>query len=380
MTALDLFCGCGGLSAGLVEAGIDVVCGVDRSASALKYYARNLGRPVLRADLSKHHRTARQDTLRLNGLASEVDMIVGSPPCQEYSGAGHQREGDQAHLTVAFAEIVARHQPRVFMMENVPNAARYLTYQDARRILEGHYRTTEVVVNMAMHGVPQTRHRLILAGFRDGDHRQLTARLSTAFEDPPTVRQVVGENCPDHFYRHPAYAKKTPSIFSADGPAPTMLASPNKSRVRPAYRFHKRDSTTDLSLVEVLTPRHAALIQTFPRHWDLPRDATTAWRLVGNAVPPRAAFVLGRDLQMLPREESPPAPAVPPQVAADPCFAFALERVVAGGGACDGPASPYPEINADLVRLGILREKVSYELTERGRAIAAGLLSRIEKY
>ena len=100
MTAIDLFCGCGGLSAGLVRAGVDVVLGVDSWEPPLAVYRRNLGLPTLLSDLATVP----------TGLP-DADLFAAGTPCQDFSPAGHREEGDRAALTTAFARIVLAYRP-----------------------------------------------------------------------------------------------------------------------------------------------------------------------------------------------------------------------------------------------------------------------------
>jgi len=117
MRAVDLFCGAGGMSAGLMDAGIEVVTALDHWAVAVNTYNRNIGEHAEPCDLSVVEAAS-------TGVgASAPDIIVAGPPCQDFSTAGKRVEGRQANLTVAFAEIVATCGPDFFLMENVPRYA-----------------------------------------------------------------------------------------------------------------------------------------------------------------------------------------------------------------------------------------------------------------
>lgn len=145
MTAIDLCCGTGGLSKGLLDAGIDVELAIDHWPSALKVYERNLAVPTVRADL------ARLPTL------PNVDIICGGPPCQDFSSAGKRREGARAALTTTFAKVVASCRPQFVLYENVPQATNAEAYRAARsRLRSVGYGLTEVVLDASLYGVPQS--------------------------------------------------------------------------------------------------------------------------------------------------------------------------------------------------------------------------------
>jgi DNA (cytosine-5)-methyltransferase 1 len=143
MKAIELYAGAGGLSAGLIQAGVEVVLGVDIWRNALRVYEANLKVPTLRWDLS-----AVPDLPR-------VDLIVGGSPCQDYCSGGHRVEGERAAQTPAFARIVARYRPRYFALENVLPARKARTYRRAKdHLRNAGYGLTEVVLRACRYGVP----------------------------------------------------------------------------------------------------------------------------------------------------------------------------------------------------------------------------------
>ena len=114
MKVVDLFCGCGGLSLGFEKAGMDVVAGFDNWLDALDVYRRNFTHPAIRADLSNVEESV--EKIRQFG----PDMIIGGPPCQDFSSAGKRNEDNgRGDLTVCYARIISAIKPRWFVMENV---------------------------------------------------------------------------------------------------------------------------------------------------------------------------------------------------------------------------------------------------------------------
>lgn len=112
-TAIDLFCGCGGMTKGLTDAGIDVICGIDSWKCAINSYSSNF-----------HHRSICEDIRKLPpdelGIECEMDIIAGGPPCQGFSIAGKRDKNDPRNsLFVEYVKYVNYFHPKVFVLENV---------------------------------------------------------------------------------------------------------------------------------------------------------------------------------------------------------------------------------------------------------------------
>ena len=111
---VDLFAGCGGLSLGFERKGFEVVAAFDNWEPAIQTYKSNFKHPIFKKDLSETH-----DLSEI--IAFKPTVIVGGPPCQDFSSAGHRNEKlGRADLTISFSEIIAKVQPKYFVMENVP--------------------------------------------------------------------------------------------------------------------------------------------------------------------------------------------------------------------------------------------------------------------
>lgn len=174
LTCLDLFAGCGGLTIGLAQAGIQVRWANEIDAHAAETYRRSHpGCAVLEEDVNVLYRrlVARDKDLP---QAGEVDLIAGGPPCQGFSGYNRHRhtEDSRNSLVDSFLDVVAHLKPQYVLMENVPGmlsldkgrvptlllaALKSLGYQAQLGILQaGHY------------GVPQNRWRVLIVAASSG--------------------------------------------------------------------------------------------------------------------------------------------------------------------------------------------------------------------
>ncbi|WP_127233627.1 DNA (cytosine-5-)-methyltransferase [Mesorhizobium sp. M2C.T.Ca.TU.002.02.1.1] len=349
MKVVELYAGAGGMSLGLRRAGFDVIRAYDHMQCAVDVYNRNLGYHSIRADLGD-----------VASIAPEIsklrpDMIVGGPPCQDFSPAGARIEGERANHTRTFALYVCSAGPRWFMMENVQRARNSAAWADAREMLaNAGYGLSQIVVNAAHYGVPQKRQRLIVIGRRgERDGFLLGSIQEAASPVPMPLRAVFGDQLGDHVYNHP----RTPGrrgVWSVDGPSPTIR---NARRPQPAsYEPHRNDSNYNqvtglyfrpfhdargvysldepapsivrtsrerprssyiasphpddpapASAAYVLTQKDTARIQGFPEDWDwsgcTSRDID---QMIANAVPSPMAAALGREILRRERGESHP--------------------------------------------------------------------------
>jgi DNA (cytosine-5)-methyltransferase 1 len=165
-TFIDLFCGAGGLTVGLEDAGWKPFLGLDYSPDAIKTYRRNI----------KNHKAYQVDihevgaTWLSNQLPDAPDWIVGGPPCQGWSTVGKRRWDDERNeLFTEFMRIVRLLRPKNFLIENVLGLRDMGAAPDVRTLFSGiGYEVSFHVVRAADYGVPQLRHRVIFVGSSDG--------------------------------------------------------------------------------------------------------------------------------------------------------------------------------------------------------------------
>lgn len=170
---IDLFCGAGGLSEGLRQAGFKPVVGVDFDKHASATYRHNHpGVPVIEG--SVEYVTGEQ-LIELAGTA-DIDLIAGGPSCQGFSTHGKRMQDDPRNfLFKHFVRLVDEVRPKMFLMENVRGMLTYGKGAFRRQIeaafAEIGYRTDFAQVLAADYGVPQMRHRILFIGTRIDDIR-----------------------------------------------------------------------------------------------------------------------------------------------------------------------------------------------------------------
>lgn len=298
MKGIDLFSGCGGMSLGFQKANIDVVRAYESWDKAIECYEMNFKHPIVKADLSNYQLYI-DEILHL-----APDIIFGGPPCQDFSHAGNRKEGNNADLTKAYAEIVSGVRPTWYVMENVGRTRQSVVYKNAREILkESGYGITEIVLDASLCGAPQKRKRFFSIGLLNAKDGFLLNDLQKNISKVPmTVRQYFNNDIGiDHYYRHPRNYNRR-AIFSVDEPSPTIRGV---NRPVPAgYTGHHNDPV-GINGIRELSTLERSLIQTFPRDFVFPSESkTTNEQLIGNAVPVKLAeYVANAVIKYNPAEQ-----------------------------------------------------------------------------
>lgn len=338
ISAVDLFCGAGGLTHGLLRAGIRVEAGIDvDTAVAHAYSTNNAGARFLAWDVGRKN----CPSIAKLFANDKYRLLAGCAPCQPFSnltnGIARHRSWD---LLNNFGRFVEGIEPELVTMENVPELARRgrEVFDRFLRALKGaQYYVDWKIVNCSNYGVPQSRKRLVLLASRLGPIA-IPEGTCTSPAMRKTVRQVISglpplaagatdPNDPLHTaaalspvnqlriratprdggtwehwpkelvlqcHRQGSGARYS-SIYGRmwwDKPAPTMTTSCNGIG---NGRFGHPEQDRALTL------REAALLQTFPLSYDFwPRGTTpkigAIARMIGNAVPPELAQALGEAL------------------------------------------------------------------------------------
>lgn len=287
MRVADLFCGCGGLSSGFQSADHKIVFASDAWSRACLVYDANFDHASRKLDLS--------DIIEAAFAVSREspEVIVGGPPCQDFSVAGLRTEAANADLTIAFAEIVRACRPLWFVMENVPAAASSRAWAIARRRLRAAgYGLTELALDASLYGVPQLRKRAFMIGRMDENEGFLDEDIQDQKADRPlTVREYLGnEFGVECYYRHPRHWGRR-AIYSIDEPAATIRST--NRLIPPKYRAHPLDAAP-IDSVKPLNCFQRARLQTFLRDFVFDKSLTLSDvdMMIANAVPVRLAQIL----------------------------------------------------------------------------------------
>ena len=193
ISAVDLFCGVGGLTHGLQLSGIPVVAGIDVEQSCRYAYEQNNNARFILRDITQVTGAELSEYF----LPNTIKVLVGCAPCQPFSTYSHRynKEGKKYNkwrLLYYFANLVGAVLPEVLSMENVPQLVNEKVFRDfLARLDDLKYFYNWKIVNCAEYGVPQCRKRLVL----------LASRLGKIELIPPiydeehfiTVRDAIGE-------------------------------------------------------------------------------------------------------------------------------------------------------------------------------------------
>lgn len=310
---IELFAGCGGMSTGFLDAGLNVVAGFELDARAVDAYNYNHDYRGSRGFVADLNVATGEELLALAGV-NQVDFIVGGPPCQPFSIAG-KRQGKRdvrADLIGHFIRIIEELRPTAFMLENVPNLAaidggEFLGEVKAELADLG-YAVDHQILSAADFGVPQNRKRLVVLGLKGADAVGFPLPTHGTAQRPHVSASDAIEDLPDagEFGEHGIYNHE-PTAHSADMVARLSTLQPGKRErgsfhdrlhpERPSYTLRAGSGNfSPLRPVHykhhrVITVRESARLQGFSDDFRWPDriPRLQQYRQVGNAVPPPMA-------------------------------------------------------------------------------------------
>ncbi|AUT02625.1 DNA (cytosine-5-)-methyltransferase [Nostoc sp. CENA543] len=290
MKTVDLFAGCGGLSLGFQNAGFNLLAAFDNWLPAVEVYRQNFHHPIFEKDIFQ------EDVCRIIS-SFNPEIIIGGPPCQDFSSAGKRDENlGRADLTIVFAKIISQIKPNWFVMENVDRITKSQILTIALEIFkEAGYGLTYSILNASYCGVPQARKRYFLIGQLHGkDNALSTYLIKHLSKKPMTVFDYLGYDLGiEYFYRHPRSYKRR-AIFSIYEPSPTVRGV--NRPIPKTYKKHEGDACDVNEKLRPLSTIERSYIQTFPKTFKFQGNKSDLEQMIGNAVPVKLAEYVARSI------------------------------------------------------------------------------------
>lgn len=249
----------------------------------------------------------------------EIDLVAAGPPCQAFSILGRRGALDdpRGKLALKYFELVAEIRPRAFVFENVPGLLTTNKGADWKHLIEYAQKVTGYHLswkrlNAASFGIPQSRERVVVVGFRENIPFEFPTVPTGSGADKLIQEAPAGspsawalehiEGLPNHDIREHGdrvrqrYIKIPPGGRDTTDhtdrihpfrPSGTVLVGSSAGGGRPhIHPYHPR----------VITVREGARLQSFPDWYRFHGTGTAQYRQVGNAVPVLLAYEIGRKI------------------------------------------------------------------------------------
>lgn len=317
LRAIDLYSGVGGWALGLRMAGIDIVASFERWGVANETNFKNNRHQAQTVDIRR---------LDLKEIPSDIDIVVGSPPCTEFSFSNRGGSGDiddGLQDIIRFLTIVDHVKPKVWAMENVPRVAKIIETEllpGGRLRRFAHLNIVPHVVNMADFGVPQKRSRCIagnfdyglLASYAPKVPKRTFGQVIKALVSDPVIDPIYGlslekKHLRDHVteealsveeVRINMAAKMTHPVYNSMS-FPDQLDRPVRTITATCTRVGRESIIIEVperkGKYRRLTIRERACLQGFPVTFQFyGQTYGQRQKMVGNAIPPVFAFYLAQ--------------------------------------------------------------------------------------
>jgi len=252
MKALSLYCGAGGIDEGLKQVGVKTICAIDSWSDACRTF--ELNHPDTQMICGK--------VIDCLDILPEADIIVGGPPCPEFSNANTSRTYDPTEVNL-FWQIVDKVKPKFWLMENVINVIKVCK------------REPNYVLDCSYYGVPQSRQR----------------RFFTNIPKPLPQKQIGLDSIIkiDGFTSNSGFKKCNQYLISrkSNEPCKTLqIASTLRVTDKPVYSTKYPNLPQDYKVTHIFSNDELKLIQGFPKDYKFYGNKQSVKAQICNAVPP----------------------------------------------------------------------------------------------
>ncbi|NEP87973.1 MAG: DNA cytosine methyltransferase [Okeania sp. SIO2C2] len=304
---IDLFCGAGGITQGLVQAGFQPIASVEENSIASATHRKNFP--------TSHHFCGDikefNSTEWLNQIGSpEIHLVVGGPPCQGFSVAGKRNPDDpRNNLFREFVRVVNEIRPWYIVMENVPGIITMKKGAVKKEICQafidiGYSNVSVAILESAAYGIPQIRPRTIFiankfAMINPYPKPQLLPHqykpIESAISDLPELTPIPEIN--HQWTRHSQeYMKRLAKVPPGCSLYKTYADAFKRQYLgKPSMTIKENHGGTHIHpyLNRVISAREMARLQSFPDLFIFEGSMKKAMWQIGNAVPPRLAECIG---------------------------------------------------------------------------------------
>tara|TARA_Y100000389_G_C17456672_1_gene518611 strand:+ start:1025 stop:2203 length:1179 start_codon:yes stop_codon:yes gene_type:complete len=309
---LDLFCGCGGMTKGLEDAGLKIVAGIDIWDKAIDSYKQNFNHISVCADVSKLSPEAFGEQYNIKN--TDIDIIVGGPPCQGFSIAGKRDIKDPRNsLFMEYVKYLNHFNPKAFIMENVMGILSMKNNSNVKVIdiimdnLEEKYNCIICKLYASDFEVPQNRRRVIIIGVRKDLNiipTEPTPLLNKENRIPVSTIILPRNKIDEKYYLseraiNGIIAKREKAKKNGNGFGAQILKMDKPSYTIPArYWKDGYDALVSYSDTEIrrLTILELKRIQSFTDDFVLTGNNKDQIMQIGNAVASKFAYHLGKHL------------------------------------------------------------------------------------
>lgn len=318
MNIISLFSGCGGLDLGFERAGFDITVANEFDKNIWETFKVNHpNTKLIEGDIRN---------IKEEDFPSEVDGIIGGPPCQSWSEAGSLKgiEDDRGKLFYEYIRILKNKQPKFFLAENVSGMLADRHSEAVQNILamfkECGYDVSLTLVNAKDYGVAQERKRVFYIGFRkdlnvnftfpkgstEDDEKKITLRdIIWDLQDSAVPSAEKNKHNPNAINNNEYFTGDYSPIFMSrnrvkgwDEQAFTVQASGRQCQIHPQAPKMIKVGKNDCRFVKGkenlyrrMTIREVARVQGFPDSFKFIYENTNdAYKMIGNAVPVNLAY------------------------------------------------------------------------------------------